>query len=112
MNNTYRKFFKVLRAWWITLMLFAFIPMVNAQVITGISVVPEGATQGPNDELTVTLYVDDFAAANTYRYYVVYKYQDPHNYQKVVELSHKHSPSDATPDVDIDRKSTRLNSSH
>lgn len=82
MNNTYRKFFKVLRAWWVTLMLFAFIPMANAQIITGI------ATDGddfPGEEVVVTMNVEGFTTANTYNYYVVYNYED---YGKILPFTH------------------------
>lgn len=83
MNNTYRKFFKVLRAWWITLMLFAFIPMANAQTINSVSVsTPSGY---PESTVVVTLDVSGFTAHATYNYYVVYNYA---NYDKLLQFTH------------------------
>jgi|GEM_PF-7105175 len=99
MNNTYRKFFKVLRAWWLTLMLFAFVPMTFAQSITGIGVAPvTPGEQGPGDDVTVTVTVAGFTAAADYNYYVVYDYSD---YDKLLEFDHDPDPNAASPDVDI-----------
>ena len=70
MNNTYRKFFKVLRAWWLTLMFFAFVPMTFAQTITNIGVAP--ANQLPGEDVTVTVTVADLVNAADYNYYFVF----------------------------------------
>ncbi|HPQ35826.1 MAG TPA: hypothetical protein PK563_15135, partial [Tenuifilaceae bacterium] len=109
MNNTYRKFFKVLRAWWLTLMLFAFVPMTFAQQIEGIELSTPNVL--PDVEFDVTIHVSDFTDGNgvdNFKYYVVYKF-DANDYEKFIPFTQvgaidSTNLTDGTGSIDITAK--------
>lgn len=78
-------FKKLLHVWWLSLFIFAALPMANAQEITGIM---HSGSVYPGEDVTFTLTVTGFTDHASYNYYVVW---DDDSYDRIVKFTNDQS---------------------